>query len=77
MSYRMCQKVKINRHILLVCFIKKIMLSFFLNLFLDINLSLMYKLNTVKILNNLIDDILKNLMSYRMCQKIKKIDIYY
>ena len=37
----------------------------------------MYILKTVNILNDLVVDIFKNLMSYRISQKVKKIDIYY
>ena len=37
--------------------LKKVMIKKFHILFLDTNLSLMYTLNTVKFLNNLVDDI--------------------
>ena len=47
-------------------------LKTFYNLFLHTNSLLMYELNTVKILSNLVVDSLKKLMSYRISQKSEK-----
>ena len=46
-----------NGHTLLIYVIKKIVIIIFYNIFLHTNLWLMYKLNTVKNLNNLFDNI--------------------
>ena len=63
-------KSKKNRYIVLVCFIEKTMLNFFNKKFVHTNVLLMYELNSVNILINLVDDIFLYLMSYRMYQKV-------
>ena len=56
---------------------KKIMVNAFYNLFIHKNSWLMYKINTVWILNNLFSDIFLNIMSCQISQKVQTIDIYY
>ena len=48
------------------------MLKLFYNLFLHTNSLFICKINLVKFLNNLLDDIFQNVMSYRFMSKVKK-----